>query len=140
MTEVKESVEWIIANIPGAEEVRNWFGYWPDFHDAEIISLELNRNKASTLSVFFCNTDGQRVTPEGYFYQDKHVVVHFEMEGITDLQLSEFNHQNVISELILKKIEEGVEILMDGCYGMFGTITAESVKIAMTQGKPQDDA
>ena len=32
-----------LQEISGAAELRDWFGYWPMFHDAEIISLHLNR-------------------------------------------------------------------------------------------------
>ena len=31
------------AGIAGAAELVEWFGRWPSFHDAEIVSLELNR-------------------------------------------------------------------------------------------------
>jgi hypothetical protein len=26
-------------NIPGAKELFDWFGYWPDFHDANLLTL-----------------------------------------------------------------------------------------------------
>ena len=32
--------------IGGAQELQDWFGYWPSFHDGEIISLRLNRTCA----------------------------------------------------------------------------------------------
>ena len=32
-----------IQEVPGAAELHDWFGFWPNFHDAEIISLYLNR-------------------------------------------------------------------------------------------------
>ena len=33
----------IVAQVPGADKLVNWFGHWPSFHDAEVINLELNR-------------------------------------------------------------------------------------------------
>jgi hypothetical protein len=45
-----------IGEIPGAVELHDWFGYWPDFHDAEIISLHLNRKGCSSLRVHAWDT------------------------------------------------------------------------------------
>jgi hypothetical protein len=33
--------------VEGAKNLRDWFGYWPNFHDAEVISLHLNRSAIS---------------------------------------------------------------------------------------------
>jgi hypothetical protein len=40
-----------VKEISGAAELHDWFGYWPIFHDAEIISLHLNREGSSSLRV-----------------------------------------------------------------------------------------
>src|SRR5712692_434714 len=37
--------------IDGARELHDWFGYWPSFHDAEIIRLHLNRRGSSSLVI-----------------------------------------------------------------------------------------
>jgi hypothetical protein len=31
-----------LTRIDGAQRLYDWFGYWPSFHDAEILSLQLN--------------------------------------------------------------------------------------------------
>ena len=30
-------------DIPGAQDVIAWFGAWPTFHDAEVLSISLDR-------------------------------------------------------------------------------------------------
>ena len=40
-----------LQEIPGAAELNDWFGYWPTFHDAEIISLHLSRSDSCSLRV-----------------------------------------------------------------------------------------
>lgn len=30
-----------IESIDGAQELFDWFGYWPDFHDAQIVQFKL---------------------------------------------------------------------------------------------------
>jgi hypothetical protein len=37
------------AELTGADAVRQWFGSWPNFHDAEVISLSLARKGLSVL-------------------------------------------------------------------------------------------
>jgi len=32
-----------LGTIEGAKNLRDWFGYWPSFHDAEVILLHLHR-------------------------------------------------------------------------------------------------
>jgi hypothetical protein len=33
----------IIDEVPGTAEFIKWFGYWPSFHDAEVLDLKLCR-------------------------------------------------------------------------------------------------
>jgi hypothetical protein len=37
--------------VEGAESLYKWFGYWPNFHDAEVMSLHLNRGAPSSLVI-----------------------------------------------------------------------------------------
>ncbi|MGA9471940.1 MAG: hypothetical protein WBV36_05720 [Terriglobales bacterium] len=76
----------IEARLTGAEAVRQWFGSWPDFHDAEVISLSLARKGQSVL----------RVYP---YYPHKPAVVDFIFENVTDIELQDFSGQNVIMSL-----------------------------------------
>ncbi len=39
----------IPASLPGYDTVKQWFGVWPDFHDAEVIGLTLDRRGESLL-------------------------------------------------------------------------------------------
>lgn len=40
-----------LDSIDGAQELYDRFGYWPSFHDAEIISLHLSRASPSSLII-----------------------------------------------------------------------------------------
>jgi hypothetical protein len=40
-----------LATIQGARELFDWFSYWPSFHDAEIVRLDLHRRRPSSLVV-----------------------------------------------------------------------------------------
>jgi hypothetical protein len=52
------------------------------------------------------------------------------------LNLSGFNHQNVIFGLQIEKTSESFRLTLDGCHGVSGTIEAKEVSILLTPGKP----
>ncbi|MBP7862739.1 hypothetical protein KA183_13725 [bacterium] len=133
----KKNAKWALEKVPGATVLFEWFGYWPSFHDAEIISLELNRKGISNLNVYFWNTDWSKVLPNKHFFQDKYVIVHFAIENINDLELYDFSHQNVVSCLTLAPKDNLIEIEISPCYGISGYILAEKVSVSLTPGMPE---
>ena len=40
-----------VESIDGAQELYNWFGYWPEFHDAEALTFHLDPGMPSTLVI-----------------------------------------------------------------------------------------
>jgi len=125
-----------LQEISGAAELHDWFGYWPTFHDAEIVSLHLNRKGSSSLRVHTWDMT-KEVDEKGYYVLAKHVVVEFVFETVSGLNLNGFNHQNVIFELGIKKTDSGFRITLDECYGLTGSIDAERMSIWITPGKPK---
>jgi len=67
-------------NIPGAADVVAWFGYWPTFHDAEVLSITLERSGTSRVVIH-----AFEMTPEldetSHYISAKHAVVTFLLEG-----------------------------------------------------------
>ena len=125
-----------LEQIPGARALHDWFGYWPSFHDAEVVSISLNRESDSTLSVHTWQmTD--RVDERGFYVLQKHVKVEFTLNDISALELSGFNDQNVLFGLVLSQGPEGYELQLDPCYGLAGSITAKRIAI---QIEPQTEA
>jgi hypothetical protein len=123
-----------IKDIHGASELRDWFGYWPSFHDAEVISLHLNRTGSSSLRVYTWEMT-KEVDEKGYYVLAKHVVVEFILEFISGLSLNGSNHQNVIFGLQVEKTDSGFRLTLDDCYGLAGSIEAEKMSIRITPGK-----
>jgi|AGTN01.1.fsa_nt_gi hypothetical protein len=111
--------KWIIRNIPGAEQLMEWFGYWPDFHDAEVMELHLSRTDASWLKMHAFDMTSE-INPDGYFVLDKHVVVTFTFHGIQDLELNGFDYQNVILELSISRAFEYADV--DILHGAFSNL------------------
>lgn len=124
-----------IGEIEGAAELEEWFGYWPSFHDAEIVSLHLNRTGSSSLRVHTREMT-KEIDDKGYYVLAKHVVVEFVFEAVCGLSLSGFNQQNVIFGLAIEKTDSGFQVTLDDCYGLAGSIVSEKLSFRLTPGKP----
>jgi hypothetical protein len=126
-----------LSEIAGAQELHDWFGYWPTFHDAEIVSLHLNRRSPSSMLIHTWEMTN-KVDERGFYVMEKHAVVEFIFEDISELELGGFSHQNVIFGLNLDRKDAGFLLRLDPCYGLAGTIEAKKVSIRLKLGKPSD--
>lgn len=105
-----------MKKILNSEAVTEIFDHWPSFHDAEVVSIRLDRGSATgpegeavkpTLEAdiyVFEMTD--HVEPDGFYESRKHTLVTFAFRGIEELELKEFNHQNVLFELGFQDISD----------------------------------
>ncbi len=119
-----------VPQLPGSDKVIEWFGQWPHFHDAEIISLMLSRMGESVL----------RVYP---YAPDKPATVEFMLSDIADVELWDFSWQNVISSLGITKMkrDDGEAVFrleMSPCYGLAGHIDAKQIRVGLVPGKSPD--
>lgn len=126
-----------LMTIAGADKLQAWFGYWPSFHDAEVIALNLNR-RDPTLLVIHTWEMTKHVDAKGYIVLDKHVVVEFALAGVFNLQLSGFSQQNVIFGLRIEKIQDGFRVDLRDCFGIGGTIDAADISIRLKPGQPAE--
>ncbi len=129
------SEEQITKEVAGAADVVKWFGRWPSFHDGEVVSLSLNREVASVLKVHAFNTSSE-LTKSGHYKTGKHALVVFYLTNILAMDIADFNSQNVISALVLSKTEDGFLIELGCCYGLCGSLRAESVRVEVEPGMP----
>jgi Immunity protein 50 len=124
-----------LREVDGAEELYAWFGYWPSFHDAEVTELHLSRSSTSSLAIHTWEMTNE-VDANGYYVLTKHVVVEFLLEGVSGLNLSGFNHQNVLSSMTLEKVDAGFRLTLGECYGVTGAIDVSELSIRLSPGKP----
>jgi len=90
-------------DIPGAADLAAFFGYWPTFHDAEVLTIALDRYSGCRVVIHaFRMTSG--VDSAGYYVLDKHAIVTFIIEGfpadssgIVNTGIEGFNYQNVLA-------------------------------------------
>jgi hypothetical protein len=127
----------VTDEVPGSSELIRWFGYWPSFHDAEVLELQLHRTGHSTIRIHTFEATSN-VNGQGFFICTKHVIVDFLLEGLKNLHLDYFNGQNVISGLDLKQTTDGYELTLEGCHGVEGTLTADRIRVEIEPGLPTD--
>jgi hypothetical protein len=116
--------------ISGAQELYDWFGYWPGFHDSTVLSFEANLTGSSRLRVHASEMTKQ-VDERGFFLHTKNIVVEFILEEIFKLDLEGFNGQDVIFGLSVEKVESGFKLTIDPCIRLGGEIVAGNVAIRL---------
>jgi len=144
--------ETIYTGIPGGPELIAWFDRVPDFHDAEIVSLTINRRTPSILRLHGWTMRLEERPPRRIIL-DNHAVVTFTLEDIIDLQLNGFSHQNVIYGLALTRAPDRLdrkpfysmpsspddyEIQIEPCYGLGGLIRCRKISVSFIPGEPED--
>lgn len=131
-----------IPDIPGAEDVVRWFGYWPDFHDAEVLSITLNRSIGATVEIHTFEMTPE-VDAHGFYVLAKHAIVTFllegfplNQEGIATTRIDYFNQQNVLSSVGVEKTAGGYKLMLEGCFGVDGVIGGERLSVKLRPGIP----
>ena len=119
------------TSVVGWGSVVDWFGFSPNFHDAEIVSVDLRRDpQASFVRVRAWRTN-KDLTETGHFRQDRHALVTFMIRGIQSASLIGWNHQNVISELWIDRNSEGFVLHLPEIYGLDGKIAASEISVSI---------
>lgn len=123
--------------ILNSEEVKAIYGYWPSFHDAEILSIKFTRGSPTKERVAAVSIElnywETKTINEGTlafdFVLDKNNVITIEFSDLVDSSVSGFNFQNVIDELLIAKVPEGVSAKFISIYGAEVNILCGSVSV-----------
>lgn len=77
------------------------------------------------------------VDAKGYFVLDKHAVVTFALQDVSQISCTDFDMvPGVISDLSITKVDEHFRIEWSASYGVDGVIHAKRIRIALVPGKP----
>jgi hypothetical protein len=128
-----------VEAVTGAQELFDWFGYWPDFHDAEIIRLRLEAGAPSSVVVHTWEMTNE-VDAKGFYELRKHVVVEFAIEAISTINLQDPWDHSILLDLGVDKTETGFRLSFSAAYGLSGTIEAQRLSLLITAGRPSQEA
>lgn len=122
-----------VESIAGAQELFDWFGYWPSFHDAEAKKLHVELGRGSSLVLHTWEMTNT-VTEEGFYETRKHV--EFVLEDITRIELGDLWENSILLSLGISKTGSGFILEFSAAYGLWGSIEAEVVSLRLTPGRP----
>jgi hypothetical protein len=130
----------IESKIQNSHLLTDIFGRWPSFHDAEVLSIVLDRDGArpftpylqATIHVFEMTS---QIDVRGSYVLKNHVAVTFRFIGIYELRLEGFNQQNVLQGLSIHDVSDRqlerikFEVSFDGIFGVSAKFQCNSIGI-----------
>jgi len=125
------------SKIAGASKLLSIFGKWPSFHDAEIVAVTLDRGGptapvTATLRINLFETAIEYSDEIHYEYVLKNdVLAEIVFREIQDIKLDDFNHQNVIYEMLINPHEASkrLAVEIDTSFGMEASFTCSSIEV-----------
>jgi len=129
-----------IERIAGAEDLVAIFGYWPSFHDAEVLWVRFDRRpfgdgQPTLEALVHAFEITSEVSADGYYVLRHHVLVHLRFRDVVELRLVGFNHQNALMGLILTDLRDRQmervlwEVKFDSAFGVNSTFQCHSVEV-----------
>ena len=97
-----------IVHFENAADLEAIFGYWPSFHDAEVLRVVLDRSgdEGPTLQIVIQVFEmTSEVDAKGYYVLKNHTEVALSFTKVVVSRLQWFNHQNVLSSLEIDEID-----------------------------------
>lgn len=118
--------------IGNANLILNHFGYWPDFHDSEIISLKFERNFEEGRPTVEMKVYAFEMTDKvvnGYFELVKHCIIDFEFVDLQQSEMDGFNHQNAVDGLNFGKEGDDLFCEINAAYGVDGFLSSKKIRV-----------
>lgn len=128
--------------IENAGLVIDHFGYWPTFHDSEIISLTFERTLDKRTSSAILRVYSFEMTDKvvGRHYElIKHCFVDIEITDLIKTEIDGFNHQNAVLALEFGRETDNVFCNMVSAYGVDGYIEGKKIKIKRLEPVTEDN-
>jgi len=131
--------------IEGSDKLTSIFGYWPSFHDAEVIEIHFWRGDVDTdngqyvfpvltAKLHLWDSMGE-VNSEGYFVLHHHTLARLRFYDVDGFKMEGFNHQNAILGLRATPQErsEGTspsfDVLFDPAFGMGASFRCSRIEV-----------
>jgi hypothetical protein len=126
----------IAEKIKGSEKLTESFGEWPSFHDAEVLTFEMDRNGPTIRSSIDVFATTSELDPQGFYVLKNRSTANLRFDGVTNFSAKWLNSQNVLFELAIvdisdPQLEEGVrfEVTFDESFGLHAEFLCRSVEV-----------
>jgi hypothetical protein len=121
-----------LARIVNAEVVRQFFGHWPSFHDAEItkVTFEATRGYyASATFIINAFETTKEVLKCGLVKTAKHCAIELHFIDIQELEFDCFNHQNVVFDVAIEESGPDIKCTFNSSVGLDAVIVAKEAHV-----------
>lgn len=125
----------VLSSVAGAQELYDWFGYWPDFHDAEVLKFQIEAGAPCVLVLHTWEMT-KEINEAGFYKQVKNVVVEFALRGVIGIEVQDPWERSILLSLGIKKSEAGFLVELCAAYGLSGTIETEELSLCVFPGNP----
>ncbi len=119
----------ILDYIVDVHKVLDYVDHWPDFHDAEIISIKLNRQQTIT------EIGPTLILDIATMHKSTWVRIELHFGRVERLVLAEFNYQNAINGLFIsfvsaaKHSKSRLKVELIEAFGVSGSFQCEKIKV-----------
>ena len=107
----------------------DFFGYWPSFRDANVLSYVAPAPGRSTVDLTLHTWEmTSEVDAKGYFVLRKHVLVAFHFAGVHDASLERFHSGNILFGIDITRDGDAnsFHVELDSVMDMSGSFAARS--------------
>jgi hypothetical protein len=120
-------------SVENAELLESIFGRWPSFHDAEIHTIFITRDCDSgpqmDVAIHLWEMTNE-VDAKGFFVLKHHTLTTLRFCGVSELQLADFNNQNVLFDLELtEETGKGFVVSMPTSYGCYASFKCQAIRV-----------
>jgi hypothetical protein len=120
------------AYISNYKAVTNFYGFWPSFHDANVIEYKISLEAIDlTLHTWQMTRE---VDSKGHFILKKHSLVKFRFKGISDAKMDAFSANNILYELNLvpEKDLSSFTVELESVMDMSGSFSSRAGEVSIT--------
>lgn len=128
------------SKIQNSNLLTDIFGKFPSFHDAEVLEMTLIRGEVHSFSptlktLIYVREMTSQVDENNKYILINHVIVEFHFSKIVDIELVNFNFQNVLQSLAIDETTDELretgnfKVLFDGIHGVSAEFFCEAVSV-----------
>lgn len=130
-----------VPSISGTELVLSALGHWPSFHDSEVTHFRLFRGETTDAKKSDAELDVKvreyetrnEGSAEYELVLTKNVLIRFAFAGVEEVQVEDFNFQNVINSLTIEKQrtrdDERIRVEVESIFGFGATWLCRSATV-----------
>lgn len=122
--------------VDNAEAVLEWFGFWPTFHDAEVLTVALRRDLPSTIEILTALPRVRERAGELIAGRATVVVVTFTFGRVVDVRMEDFSTQNVIASLLIALRGDTIRVEIYPSFGIGGYIETDRLSVGVRSVDP----